>query len=161
MKGPAAWLNYLRDSGVRYSHSVHPRAETALETADAERMPAHEFAKCVVYLCEAGFGMAVVPADQFVDLNRVARLVGANSLRLADEAEMAQLFSYCELGAMPPFGNVYNMPVIVDREIAARKFIAFTIGTHHDVVRMAFADYEDIVRPLIGSIAAPAAAAVA
>jgi hypothetical protein len=54
MKGSVAWLNYLRDSGVRYSHSIHPRAETALETADAERMPAHEFTKCVVYFCETG-----------------------------------------------------------------------------------------------------------
>ena len=157
MKGPVAWLNYLRDSGIPYSHSVHPRAETALETANAERMPAHEFSKCVVYLCETGFGMAVIPADQFLDLDKVARLLGAKFLRLADEAEMAQLFSYCELGAMPPFGNVYNLPVIVDREIAARKFIAFTIGTHRDVVRMAFADYEEIVRPVIGSIAAPVA----
>jgi prolyl-tRNA editing enzyme YbaK/EbsC (Cys-tRNA(Pro) deacylase) len=84
MKGSVAWLNYLRDSGVRYSHSIHPRAETALETADAERMPAHEFTKCVVYFCETGFGMAVVPADQFVDLVELARLLRANFLRLAD-----------------------------------------------------------------------------
>jgi Ala-tRNA(Pro) deacylase len=158
MKGSVAWLNYLRDSGVRYSHSVHPWAETAMETADAERILAHEFAKCVVYFCETGFGMAVIPADQFVDVAGLARLLGATFLRLADEAEMAELFPNCELGAMPPFGNVYNMPVVVDREVAARKFIAFAIGSHRDVVRMAFADYDDIVRPLIGSIVAPVAA---
>jgi len=158
MEGSVAWLNYLRDSGLLYAHSVHPRAETALETADAERIPAHEFAKCVVYFCEAGFGMAVVPADQFVDLKELARLLGAKFLRLADEAETAELFPNCELGAMPPFSNVYNMPVVVDREVAARKFVAFTIGSHRDVVRMAFADYRDIVRPLIGSIVEPVAA---
>lgn len=152
MKPLTPWLNYLQNSGVRYSHSMHPPAKTARETADAERMPAHEFAKCVVYYCEKGFGMAVVPADEFVDLGALGRLLPATYIRLANEGEIAEVFQDCELGAMPPFGNIYNMPVVVDREVAAQRFIAFTIGTHRDVIRMSFEDYERLVMPLVGSI---------
>jgi len=75
------WLEYLSKSHVRFSHSVHPRAETALETANAERMPAHELAKTVVYFTGTSFGMAVVPANEFVDLAKIAHLLGAAYLR--------------------------------------------------------------------------------
>ena len=152
MKAPNPWLNYLQNSGVRYSHSIHPPAETALETAAAERVLAHEIAKCVVYFCETGFGMTVVPADEFVDIVELARVLGVNYIRLATETEIAELFPDCELGAMPPFGNIYNMPVVVDRDVADRRFMAFPIGTHRDVVRLAFEDYERLVRPLVAGV---------
>jgi len=155
MRALTPWLDYLENSGARYSHSVHTPAKTALATADAERMPAHEFAKCVIYFTETGFGMAVVPADRFVDLGELGRLLGMTYIRLANEAEMAELFPDCELGAMPPFGNIYNMPVVVDRETAAGEFIAFTISSHRDVVRMSFEDFRRMVRPLIASIVVP------
>jgi Ala-tRNA(Pro) deacylase len=142
------WLEYLDNMQVRYSHSIHPRARTARETADAERMPAHEFAKTVVYFSEAGFGIAVVPADTFVDLVKLGRLLRLSHIRLANETELAELFQDCELGAMPPFGE----PVIMDAGIAG-DFIAFTIGTHRDVVRMSFADFQLLARPKVASIA--------
>ena len=145
------WLEYLTRMQVRYSHSVHPRAQTARETAIAERVPAHEFAKTVVYYGDNGFGIAVVPADEFVNLARVARNLGLAYIRLASEVELAELFPDCELGAMPPFGDACEMPVIVDPTITA-DYIAFTIGTHRDVVRMSFADFERIARPKIASI---------
>ena len=146
------WLAYLNKARVQYSHSVHSRAQTALETAEAERMPAHEFAKTVVYFSEAGFGIAVVPADQFVDLFKLGRLLELSSIRLADEAELAVLFPDCELGAMPPFGDACDLPVIVDAGIAG-DFIAFTIGTHRDVVRISFADFQRLAKPTVASIA--------
>ena len=145
------WLEYLIKMGVNYSHSVHPRAQTALETASAERVPAHEFAKTVVFFGDTGFGIAVVPADQFVDLPKVARLIGTSYIRLANEIELAELFPDCELGAMPPFGDACEMPVIVDAGIA-EDFIAFTIGTHRDVVRMSFADFQRLAKPKVASI---------
>lgn len=146
------WLEYLDRMQVRYSHSIHARAETARETAAAERMPAHEFAKTVVYFSDAGFGIAVVPADQFVDLGKVGRLRGLSYIRLANEAELAELFPECELGAMPPFAEDPGMPVIVDPAIAG-KFIAFTIGTHRDVVRMSFEDFQRVAEPIVHAIA--------
>ena len=149
------WLEYLNRNQVRLSHSVHPRAETALETATADRMPAHDLAKTVVYFTGTGFGMAVVPADEFVDLAKVARLLGETGIRLANEAELAELFPDCELGAMPPFGNHYGMRVIVDPAVACREFIAFNLGTHRDTVRMSYADFERLASPAFASIAVP------
>ena len=145
------WLQYLDNMQVRYSHSIHPRALTARETADAERMPAHEFAKTVVYVSEKGFGMAIVPADQFVDLSKVASMLGLSYTRLATELELAERFPDCELGAMPPLGEGCEMPVIVDLDLTG-DFIVFTIGTHRDVVRMSFKDFEVLARPKIALI---------
>lgn len=153
MPGIERWLNYLDKMQVRYSHSIHPVAQTARDTARAERVPTHEFAKTVVYFNDAGFGIAVVPADQLVDLTRVGRLLGSSFIRLANEAELRDLFPNCQLGAMPPFGDSCALPVIVDVGIAG-DFIAFTIGTHRDVVRMSFADFQRIARPKTAAIAA-------
>jgi Ala-tRNA(Pro) deacylase len=146
------WLEYLDRKGVRYSHSIHAPAETAFETAEAERMPPHDLAKTVVYAGDTGFGIAVVAADELVDLVEVERLLGIASIRLASEVELADLFPSSELGAMPPFGHLYEMPVLLDTGIAAKEFIAFALGTHRDVVRMSVADYTRLVRPLIGAI---------
>jgi Ala-tRNA(Pro) deacylase len=145
------WLEYLDTAGIRYSHSVHPRAATALQTADAERIPAHEFAKVVVYSSDTGFGIAVVAADQLVDLEKIGRMLGRSNVRLATEPELARLFPSCELGAMPPFEGPLDLPVIVDPGIAG-EFIAFTIGTHRDIVRMSFADFQRLARPKVASI---------
>ena len=153
MTGLKPWLNYLKDSGVMYSHSTHVPADTALLTASAERMPAEKFAKCVVYFSQAGFGMALVPSNEFVDLEKLAAVVGANHVRLATESELGMLFPDCELGAMPPFGNVYKLPVVVDSDVASNEFVAFTLGTHRDVVRMSFEDYRKLVQPVISAIA--------
>jgi Ala-tRNA(Pro) deacylase len=146
------WLEYLDQNRIRYSHSVHHRAETALETAAAERIPSHYLAKTVVYAADNGFGIALVPADELVDLPEVARLLGSTYMRLADEGELAEIFPDCELGAMPPFGQPYEMPVLLDAGLAAREFIAFAIGTHSDVVRISTADYRKLVRPLVGDL---------
>lgn len=147
------WLEYLDTKQVRYSHSMHPPAQTARETADAERVRAHDFAKTVVYFGSAGFGIAVVPADQFVDLAKVSRVLGLPYIGLASEADLAKLFPDCELGAMPPFGDTCDLPVIMDAGIAG-DFIAFTIGTHRDAVRMSFGDFQRLARPAVASIAA-------
>jgi Ala-tRNA(Pro) deacylase len=123
-----------------------------METANAEKMPAHEFAKVVVYFCETGFGMTVVPADRLVDLTEIGYLLGVSWIRFARENEMPELFPDCEVGAMPPFGDVFRMPVLVDAEVAKNKFITFNIGSHTDAVRMSFEDYRALVNPLIGSL---------
>ena len=146
------WLEYLDQNRIRYSHSVHRRAETALETAAAERMSAHDFAKTVVYAADTGFGIAVIPGDKLVDLPEVARLLGATHMRLADKGELAEIFPDCELGAMPPLGQPHNMPVLLDAGLAAHEFVAFAIGTHSDVVRVSVADYRKLVRPLVGDL---------
>lgn len=144
---------YLDAKGIRYSHSMHSPAQTALSVAKAERMPAHELAKTVVFFGDNGYGMAVVPADEMVDLQEVRLLLGLSFIRLADESELLELFPDCELGAMPPFGTFHDLPVAIDTQIAHHKFIAFTAGTHRDVIRMAFDDFQRLVRPQVGSFA--------
>jgi len=145
------WIQYLDGNKIWYSHSIHRRAETAIETASAERVPPHDLAKTVVYAGDNGFGLAVAAADEMLDLQELGRLLGSSHLRLADEDELAEIFPDCELGAMPPFGQPYEMPVLLDAGLASREFIAFAIGTHSDVIRMSMADYRKLVRPLIGS----------
>lgn len=146
------WLEYLVRRQIPYAHSVHRRTETALETADAERIPAHKFAKTVVYFSSAGYGIAVVPADQQVDLLKLGHLLGVAYIRLANETELAALFPDCELGAMPPFGDVCELPVTIDVGLA-HKSIAFTLGTHRDAVHVRFVDFLRVATPKIASIA--------
>src|SRR5579863_7078997 len=115
--------HYLDVKGIRYSHSIHAPAQTALSVAKAERIPAHEFAKSVVYFGDNGYGLAVVPADGKVDLEEVRHLLGLSFIRLADESELLDLFPDCELGAMPPFGTFHDLPVVVDEHVGENRFI--------------------------------------
>src|SRR5271166_4632454 len=117
MKMMKRCIAYLKKNGIRYSHSIHPPAFTAREVASAERMPAHNLVKTVIYFGDNGYGMLALPADYMVDFGEVRRLLGLTEIRLATEAEMAALFPDGEVGAMPPFGNWFNMPVLMDESI--------------------------------------------
>ena len=152
---------YLKQHGIRYSHSIHSPAYTARETALAERMPTHGLAKVVVYAGDNGYGMLVLPADYMADLREVCRLLGLNEVRLATESELAKLFPNCEIGAMPPFGNLFQMPVLVDEGIATAPFMAFNAGTHRDVIHMSVSDFHDLVNPLVAAFAVKAPVEVA
>jgi Ala-tRNA(Pro) deacylase len=153
MKTLIRCLEYLDRSYVVYSHSIHSPAYTAREVAAAERIPADEIAKTVVYFGDNGFGMVVLPADCLVNFAEVGRLMGLSHVRLASEAELAGLFPGSDLGAMPPFWNETEMPVLVDENVAAAEFIAFNAGTHRDVIRMSLADFRRLVNPLIAAFA--------
>ena len=145
----------LERSQIQYSHSVHSPAWTAREVAAAERMPAHRMAKIVVYHGDNGFGMLLLPADCVVKFGEVLRLLGLREIRLASEAELLELFPDCELGATPPFGNLVDMPILVDESLASSEFVAFNAGTHRDVIHMSFADFRSLVNPLIAAFAVP------
>lgn len=147
---------YLKQNGVRHAHSIHPPAYTAREVACAECMPLHDFAKVVVYSGDNGYGILVVPADRVADLDEVRKLLGLDEVRLATEAELIRVFPECEAGAMPPFGNLFNMPVLVDEAVAAAQFMAFNAGTHRDVLRMSVPDFHKLVNPLVASFAVKA-----
>lgn len=147
---------YLKQNGVRYAHSIHPPAYTASEVASAERMPAHDLAKVVVYSGDNGYGMLVLPADFMVDFAEVRRLLGLGEIRLATEAELIEVFPDCEVGAMPPFGSLFNLPVLADETIATAQFMAFNAGTHQDVLRMSVSDFHKLVNPLVAAFAVKA-----
>ena len=127
------WFDYLDKNGVHYSHSVHREARTARQTADAECVPAHEFAKTVVFFSERrGFGTAVVPADESVRLMEAARVLNLAYIRLANEQELCELFPECEVGAMPPLNMRYEMPVIVDDALPRDGNHQISCRQHHD-----------------------------
>lgn len=145
----------LERNQIQYSHSVHSPAWTARDVAAAERMHAHRLAKIVVYHGDNGYGMLLLPADCVVNFAELLRLLGLREIRLATEAELGDLFPDCELGATPPFGNLVDMPVLVDESLACAEFIAFNAGTHRDVIHMSFADFRSLVNPLIAAFAIP------
>jgi Ala-tRNA(Pro) deacylase len=146
---------YLKQHDICYAHSIHAPAFTARDIASAEREPAREMTKVVVYFGGNGYGMLVLPADCVVDFGEVRRLLGLGDIRLAAEAELLGLFPDCEVGAMPPFGNLFSIPVLVDESIAISEYIAFNAGTHQDVIRMSFSDFAALVNPLVAAFATP------
>jgi Ala-tRNA(Pro) deacylase len=150
--------NYLDLNRIHYTHSIHPLAFRAQEVARAELMPTHHMTKTVIYHGEQGFGMALVPADSIVDMQELRVILGQHHMRLATEVEISRLFPEYELGAMPPFGNLYGMPVYVDASIARQETIAFNAGTHRDVVHMYYGDFKHLVHPVVGEFAAMASA---
>lgn len=144
---------FLDDNNVEYTHTVHPLAYTAREVASAEHLPQREVAKTVIVWGDNGYHMAVLPANEVVDFQELRTALGLSHARLATEQEIEQLFGDCDLGAMPPFGNLYGMPVFVDSNLARDERIAFNAGTHRDVIHMRFEDYKRLVSPTVVPIA--------
>lgn len=154
-------LGYLDLVAVPYSHSVHAPAYTAVDVAAADRLPARNLAKAVVYRGDNGYGILLLRGDYVVDFAQVLRLLGLKDIRLATELELAKLFPDSELGAMSPFGNSVEMPILIDEGLAAAEFIAFNAGTHRDVIHMSFADFVAVANPLTACFAVPRATLVA
>jgi Ala-tRNA(Pro) deacylase len=144
---------YLKDKGVRFSTHEHAPAYTAQEVAAEEHVSGDELAKAVIVRADDKFAMCVLPATYKVDLDKVAALLNARSVRLADEAEMAKLFPDAEVGSEPPFGVIYEVQTLVDRHLADDEEIVFQAGSHRQVVRMAYADYVSIAEPQVGDLA--------
>jgi Ala-tRNA(Pro) deacylase len=138
---------YLDEHHAAYEVLKHRQAFTAQEVAAAQHVPGMEVAKVVMVRGDDGYLMAVLPAPYRVDVGRLGKACGDSSLRLATEEEFAGLFPQCEPGAMPPFGNLYSIPVWVDESLAKDPEIFFNAGNHSQMVRMSYADFERLVQP--------------
>jgi len=149
---------YLRENRVSYQVQHHPRAFTAQEVAATEHIPGQLVAKVVMVMADGRLAMLVLPAPDKVYLPEVARVLGAREIRLAQEKEFAGAFPNCEVGAMPPFGNLYNVPVYVDPILAAEETIYFQAGTHTDTISMKYTDFERLVRPNLAAFSLEVAA---
>ena len=143
--------SYLREHGARYDVDVHPERFTAQETAQVEHVPGKAFVKVVIAKVDGDLVMLAVPAPHEVDLDAVAWIMGADQVELAHETDFVEIFEDCEVGAMPPFGNLYDVPVLVDETLAEDDHIVFNAGTHRRAVRMSFADFHRLVRPMMGT----------
>jgi Ala-tRNA(Pro) deacylase len=146
-------LEYLDRNGIEYVHRTHSIAYTAREVATVEHMAPHKIAKTVLFLCEQGYGMVVVPADAFVDFENLRAEMGVDVVRLASQEELGKLFPESELGAMPPFGNLFGLTVYFDATLVDEKFIGFNGGTHRDLIDMRVADFLRLIQPVIGEFA--------
>jgi Ala-tRNA(Pro) deacylase len=139
--------NYLDRRNVRYDTIRHSPAFTTPEVAESAHIPGRIMAKTVMIEIDGEPAMAVLPSNQRVLVDDLCELAGTEDIRLVHEEEFKDLFPDCEPGAMPPFGNLYNMPVYLSPDLADQSEIAFNAGSHTEVIRMGFHDYDQLVRP--------------
>lgn len=144
---------FLDSHHIKYIVIDHSPAYTAREVAASALVPRREFAKTVIVHLDGRPAMAVVPASRHVDLTKLAAAAGAKQATLASEEEFQKLFPGCEVGAMPPFGNLYDMEVYVDDMLREDDDIVFNAGSHVQVVRMEYDDYQRLVQPVLGEFA--------
>lgn len=138
---------FLDKSKVKYSVRTHQVVYTSQEVAAAEHVPGAQLAKVVMIKANAQFLMAVLPATQRIVLEKLCEVLGKPEARLATEEEFKGLFPQCETGAMPPFGNLYDLPVYVDKTLTKTKEIVFRAGTHTETVHMKYKDFSKLVKP--------------
>jgi len=141
---------FLDEYGVKYVSIQHSPAYTAAEVAESAHIPGLELAKTVMVWVNDEMAMAVVPASHRVDFDELATLADAVEVQLATEDEFKESFPTCDTGAMPPFGNLYEMKVFVSQALTEDAEIAFSAGSHAEVIRLAYADYERLVEPQVG-----------
>lgn len=143
---------YLEENHVKYVTMSHSPAFTAQEIAASAHVPGKELAKTVMVKLDGKMAMVVLPAPDKVSANRLKELSGAKEVELASKREFADLFPKCEVGAMPPFGNLWDMPTFADSHLREDEYIAFNAGTHTELVRLSYADFERLVRPTVAEI---------
>jgi len=144
--------DYLDDNDVEYVTISHSPAYTAQRIAELTNTPGKELAKTVIVKIDDKFAMAVLPASWRVDLDHLKSAVDATEVVLASESEFQRLFPDCELGAMPPFGNLYDMGVYVAEQLTEDEDIAFNAGSHTELVKMSYQDYANLVTPQVVSL---------
>jgi Ala-tRNA(Pro) deacylase len=136
---------------VRFTITKHTEVYSAQRVAREVGIPGRELAKVVIVAGDGELVMMVLPAPHRLSLAKARKVLKARRVRLAEEEDFADLFPDCELGAMPPFGDLYDLPLYVDRTLTTQREIAFNAGTHDEIMHISFTDYERVARPTIAS----------
>ncbi len=144
---------YLSEEGINYIADEHPPAYTAQEVAAHEHVSGDMMAKPVIVHDGGQYVICVLPASYRLNLGKVSKALEAIELRLASEEEMGEIFDDCEIGAEPPFGNLYRMDTFVDQHLAEDEEIVFQAGSHSRSVRMRYSDYQTLARPQVADLA--------
>jgi Ala-tRNA(Pro) deacylase len=139
---------YLQEQQVSFQVHDHRAVYTAEQMAAAEHLAGKLVAKAVMAFADNTLVMLVLPATYVVDYAKAASAIGTHEVRLATEDEFASTFPDCERGALPVFGNLYNLPVYVDTSLTADETITFPAGTHTASMNLRYADFERLVRPI-------------
>lgn len=141
--------NFLDDNRVKYMTVTHSPAYAAREVAASAHIPAKELAKTVILKVDGRMTMAVLPATHRVDVIKLRDALGVKSVEIATENEFEDIFPGCSVGAMPPFGNLYDLNVIVSERLTEDKEIAFNAGNHTELIKLDYADFERLVHPTV------------
>lgn len=141
--------DFLDNNQVKYVTITHSPAFTAQEIAAVAHIPGKELAKTVMVKTDGEMMMIVLPGSMRVDLNRLLDATGAQEVELAYESEFRNLFSGCELGCMPPFGNLFGLRTFVAEELTEDEEIVFNAGSATDLIRLAYRDFERLVQPRV------------
>lgn len=154
---PVQKLKELLDKEkIRYVSISHSPAYTAQEIAASAHIRGKELAKTVMVKIDGKMAMVVLPASYRVDMERLKEATGATKVELAGEKEFKDLFPGCEVGAMPPFGNIYGLPVFVAATLAAEEEIVFNACSHTELIRLGYKDFERVVSPRVVQISSMA-----
>ena len=140
---------FLDKEKIKYVSIIHSPAYTAQEVAASAHVTGRELAKIVIVELDGQKAMAVLPANRKIVLQDLRELTDADQVKLVPEDEFAKLFPGCEVGAMPPFGNLYGMEVYVAGSLADNEEIAFNAGSHTEVIKLAYSDFERLVKPKV------------
>ena len=140
---------FLDSNNIKYVVIRHSQAFTAREVATSAHIPGKEIAKTVVVRLDEKPAMAVLPASQMIDLHMLRDAAAVRKVELAGEGEFNSLFPECEVGAMPPFGNLFGMDVLVADSLAQDEEIAFNGGTHREIVKMSYSDFAALTKPRV------------
>ncbi|MCW9707471.1 aminoacyl-tRNA deacylase [Fodinibius salsisoli] len=145
-------IDYLDERDKKYVVVKHSPAFTAQEVAASAHIPGKDMVKTVIVKADGDMKMVVLPSTHNIDFDSIKDTLGADKVELATEEEFGDLFPDCELGAMPPFGNFYEMDTLVAEVLTEDEEIAFNAGTHNELVKMGYKDYEEVVKPQIISV---------
>ena len=149
---PVAKLKkFLDEEGVKYVSIVHSPAYTAQEVAASAHITGRELAKTVIVELDRQIAMAVLPANRKIVLQDLREVTGSDQVKFVSEDKFKELFPDCEIGAMPPFGNLYGMDVYVAESLTHNDQIAFNAGSHTEVMKLMFHDFEKLVQPKVMS----------
>ncbi len=138
---------FLDRNGVKYVSITHSPAYTSQEVAQSAHIKGRDFAKTVIVDLDGQLAMAVLPANRKIVLQDLRDVTGSDRVRFASEEQFRQVFPECDVGAMPPFGNLYGMEVFVADSLAQEEEIAFNAGSHTEVIKLPYADFERLVKP--------------
>ncbi len=147
---------FLDESRVRYTAAKHPVVYTAQEIAAAQHIPGRQLAKSVLVKTDSGPALAVLSAIHLIDLKKLKALLRAKKLTIAKETDITSHFPDMEVGAMSPFGNLYGVPVAVDRGLGEAEEMAFNAGSHTDTIKLRYEDFARLVKPKVGVFSQPA-----
>jgi Ala-tRNA(Pro) deacylase len=140
---------FLDINKIKYVSVVHSEAYTAQEIAELTHIAGKELAKTVIVKKDGQMTMAVLPASHKIDWDLLKEATGADKIELAEEKEFEGMFPDCEIGAMPPFGNLYGMEVYVEESLTKDREIAFNSGSHIELVKLSYEDFSRLVKPKV------------